>query len=174
MSPDTISLAIKVDPSSSPAWPDRPTRFISGYTRHQPASIKYSHAVCDRDLGRNALEQPWDPRGHAGLDRLTPLEWDLIGDEDDRSSEPGVIGGHAVVVTQYLRPLGPSARAPCGSRRELRGDRRRHTRSVTPHSGEDARPPDSRATIVRCREGAAARLGATSMRSIEGSARRDA
>jgi hypothetical protein len=64
-----------------------------------------------------------------GLHRLALLDEDLTRHEDDHTGGPGVIGGHAVVVSKYLRP---SAHEPSsmGQPRELRGDRRRHTSSV--------------------------------------------
>ncbi len=70
-----------------------------------------------------------DPRGQLGLHRLTLLDEDLTRHEDDHTSGPGVIGGHAVVVSKHLRP---SAHEPSsmGQPRELRGDRRRHASPV--------------------------------------------
>src|SRR4029453_298859 len=81
------------------------------------------------DLGRKAVEVIRDLRGQLGLHRLTLLDEDLIRHEDDHTSGPGVVGGHAVVVSKYLRP---SAHEPSsmGQARELRGDRRRHASPV--------------------------------------------
>ena len=81
------------------------------------------------DLGRKPVEVIRDPLGQLGLQRLTLLDEDFTRHEYDHTSGPGVIGGHAVVVSKYLRP---SAHEPSsmGQPRELRGDRRRHASPV--------------------------------------------